>query len=265
MSGSIFRSLVVAIALATAGPAVAANSLLTLTPRPGATLGVLVDKPASPRGSVILLAGDNGVLDLDDKGAPRSGLQNNQLIRTRAMYVAAGYAVFAPDIASDLKSTSNYRFGAAHATDLAAVIQEARKIAGPVVVVGTSRGAISAVDALVNQSTAMPDALVISSGVLMADRGGSARTIGNLDRVRVPVLLIRHRLDACKATPPGDADAFKALLTGAPRVDIVTMTGGGPQSSSADPCGAAHYHGFNGIDGEVVKTTVDWVAANARR
>lgn len=252
-------------ALVAAFPALAGESLLTLTPRPGAIVRVLVDRPAAPIGSIVLLEGGNGVLDLDARGRIGSGLRDNQLIRTRAMYVAAGYTILAPDVASDLARTNGYRATAAHATDLAAVIAEARTFGGPVVVVATSRGAISATDVLVKRPAATPDALVISSGVLMTDLGGSARTIGDLSGIRVPVLLVRHAQDACVVSPPGDADAFKALLVGAARVDIVTMTGGGPQNVHADPCSAAHYHGFFGLDRQVVTTTVNWISANALR
>jgi hypothetical protein len=63
---------------------------------------------------------------------------------------------------------------------------------------------------------------------------------------------------------PADADRFKALLTGAPKVDIVTLDGGGPKSSSAEPCGASHYHGFYGIDDQAVAATVQWLRANMR-
>ena len=73
--------------------------------------------------------------------------------------------------------------------------------------------------------------------------GDSASTLGNLDRIAVPVLLLRHRLDSCRVTPPADADGFKALLTRSPRVDIVTLDGGGPRAL-VDACGASHYHGF---------------------
>jgi hypothetical protein len=88
--------------------------------------------------------------------------------------------------------------------------------------------------------------------------------MGDPSRVRIPVLLLRHAQDACRETPPGDADKFKALLTNAPRVDIITLTGGGPASPGADKCGASHYHGFYGIDDKVVQATVNWLRANMR-
>ena len=115
------------------------------------------------------------------------------------------------------------------------------------------------------QSAVRPDAAVISSGALMgSDSGGSASSLGDMGRINVPVLLLRHRLDACRVTPPADADRFKALLTGAPKVDIVTLEGGGPKGSTADVCGASHYHGFYGIDDQAVAATVQWLRANMR-
>jgi dienelactone hydrolase len=256
-----------AIILSLTGVATAhGETLLTLTPRPGATLRVLVDKPPSPIGSVILLAGDDGVLNLDQQGNIGSNsLSLNFLVRTRASYVTAGYAVFVPDIATDLKGTSRYRFGIPHAQDLEAVVGEARKIAPAVAVVGTSRGAISVVDVFAKGSGPPANALVISSGVLLDhDKYGSAGGVGSLDRIRVPVLLLRHAQDFCKVTPPGDADKFKTMLTAAPKVDVVTMTGGGPSTTFADPCGALHYHGFSGIEDQTVAATVNWLKANMK-
>lgn len=260
------RHLLITCLLATiAASADAAETVLTLTPQPGGTFRVLTDRPARPVGSVILLAGGTGVLDLGDDGR-MGGMSQNHLVRTRQAYVRASYAIFVPDMASDLKGTNLYRFGTPHATDLAAVVTTARAVGGPVFVIGTSRGAVSAVALFAKQSGALPDGLVISSGTLLDNgRIPGAASVGNLDRIRVPVLLLRHDSDGCASTPPGDADRFKALLKGAPRVDIESFSGGGPQRQNADPCGPQHYHGFLGIEDEVVARTVAWMAANARR
>ena len=244
----------------------AAETVLTLTPRSGVTLRVLVDRPASPIGSVVLMAGGDGVLDLDAQGSIGSGLRENHLVRTRAAYAKAGYAVFVPDVASDQKGTRGYRFTANYASDVAAVVAEARKVAPPVAIVGTSRGSLPVVAVFAKQSAVRPDAAVISSGTLLgSEGGGSASTVGDVSQINVPVLLLRHAQDSCRVSSPADADKFKSLLTGAPRVDIVTLNGGGPRGSTADPCGAAHYHGFNGIDDQAVAATVQWLAANMRR
>jgi dienelactone hydrolase len=247
-----------------ASAASAAETVLTLTPRPGATLRVLVDRPATPIGSVVLMAGGDGVLDISDAGAIGS-LRYNHLVRTRAAYAKAGYAVFVPDVASDLKGTRGYRFGASYGRDIAAVVAAARQAARPVAIIGTSRGALSVVSVFAKQSSVLPDAAVISSGALMGSENAQGVGMSDLGRINVPVLLLRHRQDSCRVTPPGDADRFKPLLTGASKVDIVTLDGGGPATASADPCGASHYHGFYGIDDQAVAATVQWLSANMRR
>ncbi|SJZ41378.1 hypothetical protein SAMN02745126_00947 [Enhydrobacter aerosaccus] len=261
------RIVIFLFAMIVAIQAHAGESVLTLTPRPGAVLRVLTDRPANPVGSVILLAGADGILDLDAQGHIGTSLRDNEVIRTRASYVKAGYATFAPDVASDLRGTQGFRFGSSYAADLGAVVGEARKLGVPVAVIGTSRGAISIAALLLKQSAALPDAAVISSGVLMADagEGGSASTVGDVGRIHIPILLLRHVQDSCPVSRPEDADRFKALLVGAPKVDIVTLNGGGPATRGADRCGSSHFHGFYGIDDQVVAATVTWLRANMRR
>jgi len=259
------RLLIACLLLAAATSAHAAETVLTLTPRPGGMFRVLTDRPTRPVGSVILLAGGTGVLDLGDDGR-MGGMSQNHLVRTRQAYVRAGYAIFVPDMASDLKGTQLYRFGAPHATDLAAVVTAARAVGGPVFIIGTSRGAVSAVALFAKQTGALPDGLVISSGTLL-DHGRipGAASVGDLGSIRVPVLLLRHDSDGCASTPPGDADRFKAQLSAARSVEIVSFNGGGPQQGRADPCGPNHYHGFLGIEDQVVARTVAWMGANATR
>jgi len=205
----------------------------------------------------------DGVLDIDQAGAIGTGLKFNHLVRTRAAYAKAGYAVFVPDVASDQKGTRGYRFTTAYGQDVAAVIAAARQVAPSVAIIGTSRGALSVAALFVKQSSVLPDVAVISSGMLMGSEG--AQGVGDVARIKVLVLLLRHRQDACRVTPPGDADRFKQLLTGASRVDIVTLDGGSPAGNAADPCGAAHFHGFYGVDDQAVATTLQWLGANMRR
>ncbi len=235
----------------------AAERVIELNPRPGAVLRILADQPAgTAKGSVILLAGSSGILDLSPEGKI-GALAGNQLIRTRQSYLAAGYAYLAPDIASDLKGQNAYRFKPDFANDLALVVAEARKLGGPVHAVGTSRGAVS-VAAIFNAARPeRPDSAVITSGMLISQKIPAADTLGP-SQIRVPVLLLRHRDDACAVTPPSDAERYKALLVNAPRVDIQTLSGGA--APKGDPCEAAHYHGFWGMDGDVVQAITAWLS-----
>ncbi|MEL3889250.1 hypothetical protein V6B08_03210 [Ferrovibrio sp. MS7] len=234
----------------------AVERVIDLTPRPGAVLRLLADQPAAAaKGTVILLAGGNGILDLSPEGKI-GGLGGNQLIRSRQAYVAAGYAYLAPDIASDLKGQNGYRYKPEFASDMALVVAEARKLGLPVHAVGTSRGAVS-VAALFNATRPeRPDSAVITSGMLISQKIPAADTLGP-SQIRVPVLLLHHRDDACAVTPPSDGPRYKALLINAPRVDIEVISGGA--APKGDPCEAAHYHGFWGMDGDVVKAITTWL------
>ena len=241
-------------------PAIAAEKVVDLPVR-GSTQRVLVDVPANPVGSVVLLAGGPGVLNIDESGKINR-LFGNQLVRTRAFYVRAGFATAVPDIASDLKDTQNYRGnGATHGRDIAAVIAHMRAIKGPVALVATSRGALSAATVMLRQSDTLPDALVITSGVLRGPNS-SAEAIGNPANIKVPVLLIAHQDDTCRVTLPADMAVYAARLTGSRKVDTITLSGG--TRSQDDPCEAYGPHGFAGIDQLVVETVTNWLKANMR-
>lgn len=238
--------------------AIAAEKVVDLPVR-SSTQRVLIDVPANPVGSIVPLAGGTGDLNIAENGRIGS-LSGNQLIRTRANYVAAGFAVAVPDIATDLKNSRAYRADARHGSDIAAVIAHMRTIKGPVALVATSRGAISAATTMLKQSDTLPDALVITSGML---RGNfSAETMGNPAAIKAPVLLVAHQDDTCRVTLPSDMAGYAARLTGSRKVETITLSGG--VRTQDDPCEALGPHGFAGIDQQLVDTITAWLKANMR-
>lgn len=48
-------------------------------------------------------------------------------------------------------------------------------------------------------------------------------------------------------------------LTQAPKKELIAFVGGDP--SVLDPCEATSYHGFLGLDAEVVTTIASWIKA----
>ena len=140
-----------------------------------------------------------------------------------------------------------------------------RGIAAPVYLVGTSRAGLSVANAVVRGGAGGPggeqaDAIVITSGMLVHinDAQPSAeRSVGKLERIKQPTLIVYHEKDGCAYTPAASAARAKTLLTGAKQVDIVILKGG--SAGSGDPCEARSHHGFEGQDGEVVKTVTDWL------
>jgi len=244
-----------------------AEQVVTLETRPGQSIRVLVLRPAAPAaGSVVLIAGGHGNLAIGDDGRLGWGAGNN-LVRTRGLYAEAGFVTAVPDIAPEFKraggAEEGYRSSEGHARDLGALIAHLRGETPAVFLIGTSRGAISVANAAARLTgSGRPDGIVISSGVLMSHRGNdlsAQSSVRGLDRIAVPTLLIAHHLDQCRVTPANDAEAFRHLLKGAPRVDVKFVSGG---QSQGNPCEAFAYHGFNGIEREVVDLTTAWLKTN---
>jgi hypothetical protein len=187
----------------------------------------LLNKPGAPRASVILIPGGDGVLGVQPDGS-FSSLRGNQLVSTRKAYLAHGVATLTID--------SGVNVGVA--------VAYMRGIARPVVVVATSRGSLRVAGAL----GAKPDGVVLSAAFL-SEVQSQVGSPGALP----PTLVVHHRLDGCRFTPPSGVEPFKAW--GGSRVRVAWMDGG---QNSGDPCQARGYHGFNGLDGRVVSTVAQF-------
>lgn len=184
----------------------------------------------SPVASVILMPGGDGAINVGPDGEINS-LKENQLVRTRNAYVARGMAVLVVDAG----------------IDLAQAVQFMRQIKEPVTVVATSRGTIRA--AIGISRGAKPNALVLTSGFLTKESGTgpNVSSILGAPGVLPPTLVIHHRNDACAFTQPAGVEPF--ILWSAARARAVWLSGG---ISVGNPCQALAYHGFNGLDDEVV-------------
>lgn len=190
-----------------------------------------LDRPAGrPRGSIILMPGGDGRLAIQGDGSVMA-LRGNQLVRTRQAYAARGFATLTLDAGASPAQAVDYM----------------RTIARPVVVVATSRGATRAPAALAGR----PDGLVLTSAMLdtfQAYAGSPAA----LPRT----LVIHHRQDGCRVTPPSLVEPFAAWAGG--RVRVVWLTGG---VDRGDPCQAGGHHGFAGLDGQVVSQIVAFASS----
>jgi dienelactone hydrolase len=217
------------------------------------------------------MVGGHGKLDISPAGKIGWGA-NNQVVRTRAAYAKAGYAVLVPDIAPDLKTPSGvaqrYRASDAFAQDLAAAVQYMRKIRSPVVMIGTSRGTLSVANELahVSDKAARPDAAVLTSAFLAPPppKGLTVRKLvhNKADALALPMLVVHHRKDGCEHTQPSDVEPFKAWYEkNGRKLDVIWMDGGLPAKSG--PCNALSPHGFYGLDNEVVGRITGWIKAQS--
>lgn len=187
-------------------------------------------------------------------------------MRTRADYANAGYAVLVPDIAPDMKTPSGvangYRNSGNYAKDLGAAVVFMRKIKNPVVMIGTSRGSLSAANALVRlkDKQERPDAAVVTSGFLASSGKFEMRTFAgsNPAPYNLPMLVVHHRKDGCEHTAPSNVEPFKAWYEkNGRKLDVIWMEGGLPPKS--DACNALSPHGFYGLDDKVVASISGWI------
>ena len=195
----------------------------------GGSRAVLI-KPKAPHASVILMPGGSGSIAAGDHGDIH-GLNFNQLVRTRNAYAARGLAVLVVDAGTPLDGAVQY---------MAAIKR-------PVTVIGTSRGTLRAAEGIARG--ARPDALVLTSGFLSAESGSGQNVMSILGSPSsLPrTLVIHHRQDGCRATLPAGVEPFVKWSAG--RARAVWVSGG---VSEGDPCEARAYHGFNGLDGQIV-------------
>ena len=232
----------------------------------GQKVRAILIQPANAVGSVILLAGGHGKLSITPDGTISWG-KLNQLVRTRADYAKAGFNVLVPDIAPDLKTSSGvvngYRAGVSNATDIGAEVKYMRGLKGPVVLIGTSRGTISAANAVGRLNSNRPDGLVLTSAFFGSKPNDFTvqKMAGNdPQRFNLPLLVVHHRRDECAGTAAGSVQPFKTWYEKSGRkLDVAWMEGGSPPKS--DDCEAQSPHGFYGIDDKVVASISTWIKA----
>jgi len=195
----------------------------------GGSRAILI-KPNAPRASVILMPGGDGSIAAGDHGDIHA-LNFNQLVRTRQAYAARGLAVLIVDANTPLEGAVQY---------MAAIKR-------PVTVIGTSRGTLRAAEGIARG--ARPDALVLTSGFLSAESGSGQNVMSILGSpASLPrTLVIHHTQDSCRATLPAGVAPFIKWSAG--RAKVTWVSGG---ISEGDPCQARAYHGFNGLDGQIV-------------
>ena len=103
--------------------------------------------------------------------------------------------------------------------------------------------------------------LVLTASLGDSGRGpSSAVTVYDapLKRITVPVLVVHHQQDACRASSFGAATGLPAALSGSAKVDFVAVEGGDPPRSA--PCEALAAHGYLGRERGVVGVIADWIA-----
>jgi alpha-beta hydrolase superfamily lysophospholipase len=255
----VTRFLVLALLLAPALASALEETIRTIPSRPGVTESFVLIRPSqAPVASVVLFMGGRGAIGL--QRGPLGPRNTNFLVRTRQRFAERGFLVAVVDVPSDRTGEALVRFrtSAEHATDVRALIAGLRAEAPvPVWLVGTSMGSVSAASAAARLIEGGPDGVVLTSSVMGPSRemGESLQDVA-LDRIRVPVLMVHHRDDACRASRYADTSWAMRRLSAAPRRELLTFSGGdAPQSEACEPLSP---HGYFGIEDRVVAA---WITA----
>jgi hypothetical protein len=234
--------------------------VVDLPTRAGVTQRFLLTVPPDPKAAAILFAGGDGGLRISESGAIRS-LRNNFLVRAAPLFAARGVAVAIVDAPSDKQDgafLSYFRESAEHATDVKTVIAWLREqLKVPVWLIGTSLGTQSVAAVSTRLGGDGADGIVLTSTILAHRRTTNVPDM-DLQKIRVPVLVVHHEQDGCFACPFRDVPRLMNKLSAASKKELVSFRGG---ENQGDPCAALAYHGYNGLDPDVTARIADWITA----
>lgn len=255
MLNSKLIGLLLLLALTASLPTYADDRLLRLETRPGVTVPVFYMKRDGASATVILLPGGSGSIGklVDGKLGSR-----NFLVRSRDFFADAGFNVAVMSSPSD-KPDLDYgdRIADDHLQDVQKLVAFLTADSGlPIWLVGTSRGSVSATAAAIRFGAAELAGIVLTSSVVSYKKIGAVPS-QNLAAIRIPVLVVHHEQDACAYCRPEEVPAILNGLKQAPFKKLVMLRGGG--EPKGDPCQAMHYHGFIGMEREVVTRIADWI------
>lgn len=224
----------------------------------GRTQRVLIVRPSRPTATIVMLPGGDGDIGIERDGDLRH--DRNFVVRTRMLWAARGYAVVIPDAVDDA-NLRGLRSAGDYATLIGHVVAFAHDtVKAPVFLLGTSQGAIAAMNGAAHARRGAVAGLVLTESVSV--RGGSGETVFDADpeAVRVPALVVANRDDRCKVAPPSLAPKIAAAMTASPDVRVIYVSGGRKQSDS--DCGSLTPHGYDGIEEAVVGRIADWLDAH---
>lgn len=241
---------------------VAAQFVEALTLRPGVKQNILILEPdGPPKASVVLFAGGDGEIGIDENGTIDS--VGNFLVRSRDLFRKHGLRVAVYDMPDETRDRDDYRLSKDHTQDVTQLIRRLRRSApAPVWLVGTSRGSISVAHLAATLAGAdKPDGVVFTASVTERSNSGRPHVYdADIGRINGPALIVHHKHDACHVTPWSDQDRFLDKLERAQPKRLIGLEGGSAGASD-DACRAYSHHGFLDIEEKAVKTIADWIKA----
>ena len=191
----------------------AEGTLFRVPTRPDVKTTLFWEPVEGAKATVFMFPGGGGGFGKIEDGKPTS---NNFLVRSAPYFTANGFnvAIFGrPSDSDDLDYAD--RISDTHMTDVRKVLDFVKtQSAAPVWIVGTSRGTISATATAINLQTDIAGVVLTSSVVSYKKPGAVPKQ--DLDRIKVPVLVLHHAKDACPHCQPFEVPAILRGLKNAP-------------------------------------------------
>jgi pimeloyl-ACP methyl ester carboxylesterase len=248
------------------------DEALEIETRPGVTTAFYLSRPATPPvAAAILFTGGEGSIGIHPGETVEDPVpfgKGNFLVRTRRLLAANGILVATVDPPSDQDGTLNpvFRLSADHAADVGRLALWLKdQGGGPVWLVGTSMGTLSAANAAVRLG-AQVDGLLLTSTITVGNRHLPYPYNGvlslDLEELSIPVLVMAHGEDGCWATPPANGERLLARLEKSPRKALVLIHRGAPAQSG--PCQARAAHGYFGREEEAVAAMAAFITGADR-
>lgn len=239
--------------------ATARNDLASNSP---VVIRAILSKPAVKGDSAVLffrgVPGYAKIQSVADK-------QRNMIQFTRAMERALlpeGIALAIMDCPTDqwgdyggpsaTNCLDDYRSSDAHADDVRGIIARLGRDHGytRVYLLGHSMGTLSSRWLAVKLGNEIAGGIHSAAVNMPNPKGhyGSARSIP-YDAMRAPQLHVHNEADACRGSP-------YHIVRGYAGNNLLTVRGG---TGDGNPCGAGHYHSYQGIEDMVAQAVVGWI------
>lgn len=237
----------------------ALTDIINLDTRSGVTQQILIEQPNNPIANLILFAGGKGKIGLDNGKYKKN---RNFLVRSRWLFTDRGFVTVLIDTPSDKKGRlgmlKGFRNSQEHVQDVRLVIDYIKSLnSKPIWLVGTSRGTESAAYISIHLNDEI-DGVVLTSSVSKTNNKGTSIIDLDLNRITVPVLAIHHKKDGCKTTKPRIIKDIKRKTYNSSKTKIKLFSDG-IEPISKNPCQAMTYHGYLGIESEVISYISEFI------
>jgi hypothetical protein len=234
------------------------RGMFTIPTRSGVTQSFFVAGmgDVKPQAVALVYTGGWGTLNLRQEGGQVKFSPGNFLVRTRTDFIRNGILPVLVDVPSDERTgvPDTYRFSDKQVADTRAMLAEVRKRAPglPIFIVTTSRSTLSGAHLARSLGPDEVAGVVLSSSITVS-LAPDARSLSGFDfkSVKVPLLVVHHRQDTCRATP------YAPMARVGESFALISVKGG--KAPESDPCEPYAAHGFYGKEAETVDAIAGWM------